>query len=118
MLPQVTFRGLSPSQEIIELVFRKARKLSEIEPTLRGCHVVIDATPRGSQRPTSYRVCVQLSGGTQAEDRSPRHATHANLNAAVGDAFRAARRLLDARQRHPRGPGALLRGVPLHEIAN
>jgi hypothetical protein len=107
MLPQVTFRGLSPTAEITNLVWRKAKKLSDISPLLRGCHVVIEASPRGSQRPFSYRVSIQLSGGTHAETRAPRHATHESLHVALGEVFQAARRHLAARDRHPRGPAAL-----------
>lgn len=106
MLPQVTFRGLSPSAEIVDLVFRKAKKLSDIAPLLRSCHVVIEAAPRRSPRPISYRVSIQLSGGTEAQTRAPRHATHENLHVALGEVFRAARRGFDARVRHPRGPAA------------
>jgi hypothetical protein len=97
MQPQVTFRGLSPSAEIVEAVIKKAYKLNEIAPVLRGCHVVIEASPRGSQRPLSYRVTMHLSGGTEIERRQPRHVTHENLHAALGDLFRAARRQLTMR---------------------
>jgi hypothetical protein len=108
MLPQVTFRGLSPSAEVVDTVYRKAKKLSDIAPLLRSCHVVIEASQRGGQRPVSYRVSMLLSGGTDAQSRAPRHTTHENLHIALGEVFRAARRHLDARTRHPRGPSALL----------
>jgi hypothetical protein len=97
MLPQVTFRGLLPSAEIVETVCRKAKRLSDVAPRLSGCHVVIEASPRGSQRPISYYVLVQLSGGTAAERRGPRHATHANLQVALSEAFRTTRRQLEPR---------------------
>jgi hypothetical protein len=112
MLPQVTFRGMSPSTEIMEVVCRKARKLSEIAPLLRGCHVVIEASPRGSQRPSSYRVSVQLSNGSEAGRRNA-HASDVHLHAALRDAFRATRRQLEQRERHARG-GALLAEVERH----
>jgi hypothetical protein len=108
MLPQVTFRGISPSAEIVDTVQRKAKKLSDIAPLLRSCHVVIEVSQRGSQRPMSYRVSMQLSGGTRAQSRPPRHTTHENLHVALGEVFRAARRQLDTRMRRPRGPAALL----------
>jgi hypothetical protein len=108
MLPQVTFRGLSPSTEIMHLVCRKANKLGEMVPLLRGCHVVIEASPRGSQRPLHYRVSLQLSGGIDAQTRAPRHATHASLAVALGEVFRTARRGFFPRGHHPRGDGAAL----------
>jgi hypothetical protein len=103
MRPQVTFRGLSPSSSIVETVYRKAHKLAEIEPTLSGCHVVIEAAARGAQRPTSYRVTVQLQGGRRAEDRNARHGHDATVQVALRDAFRATRRQLEGRDKHARG---------------
>ncbi len=107
MLPQVTFRGLSPSSSIVAVVFRKARKLGVIAPQLEGCHVVIETTSRGSsQRHCEYRVAVHLSGGTDASRRGARHATHQNVYVAVRDAFEAARRQLETRGVRPRGRAA------------
>jgi len=101
MLPQVTFRGLTPSAEIVDTVVKKAKKLGEIAPQLRGCHVVIEAASRGSQRPLSYRVSLQLSGGTEALRRPPRHVTHENLHVALGDVFKLAHRQLTLRSARP-----------------
>lgn len=100
MLPRVTFRGLPPSAEVIEVVTRKAYKLSMVEPGLRGCHVVIEASPKGSQHPSSYRVLVNLKGGTEASRRGARHANGQNLHAALGEVFRAVRRQLSLRDGH------------------
>jgi hypothetical protein len=100
MLPRVTFRGLPPSAEIIEVVTRKAFKLSQVEPGLRGCHVVIEASPSGSQHPTSYRVLVQVQGGTEAARRAARHAQGQSLHLALGEVFRAVRRQLALRDGH------------------
>lgn len=96
MLPQVTFRGLSSSVEIKEAIQKKTQKLSSVIP-LRGCHVVIEASPRGHIRPSSYRVTVHLSGGTDADHRLPRHSSHPSLQVALSDAFRSAYRQLTAR---------------------
>jgi hypothetical protein len=101
MLPQVTFRGLTPSAEIVDTVVKKAKKLSEIAPELRGCHVVVEAASRGNQRPLSYRVSLQLSGGTESARRPPRHVTHENLHVALGDVFKLAHRQLTTRGIRP-----------------
>ena len=119
MRPQVTFRGLSPSPSIVEAVFRKAQKLSELEPMLSGCHVVIEAqSSRTSQRATSFRVSVQLFGGRRADYRHARHANDASVQIALRDAFRAARRQLEGRNKHERGLPALpdhaVLELPLH----
>ena len=106
MLPRVTFRGLPPSAEIIEVVTRKAFKLSQVEPGLRGCHVVIEATAKSSQHPIDYRVLVQMQGGTQAVRRGPRHAHGQNLHAALGEVFRAVRRQLALRDGHRARPAS------------
>ena len=99
-----------PSAEIIEVVCRKASKLTEVSPQLRGCHVVIEASPRGSQRPSSYRVTVHLSGGTEAGRRHARHTTDENLHVALRDVFRATLRQLVTRDKHARthSPGIAL----------
>ena len=107
MRPQVTFRGLAPSASIVEMVFRKATKLAELEPSLSGCHVVIEAASRSTQRATSYRVSVQLLGGRRADYRHARHANDVNVQVALRDAFRAARRQLEGRDKHARGLVAL-----------
>jgi hypothetical protein len=102
MLPQVTFRGLLPSAHVMDIVCRKARKLNEVAPIVRGCHVVIEASARGSQRPVSYRVCLQLSGDVEATRRNT-HTESDNLHVALRDAFRAATRQLEPkRDRHAR----------------
>ena len=41
MQPQVTFRGLFPSQAIVDTVWRSARELGLRSPSLSLCHVVI-----------------------------------------------------------------------------
>lgn len=97
MLPQVTFRGLSSSAEIKEAIHKKTQKLSTVIPALRGCHVVIEASPRGHPKPANYRVTVHLSGGTDADHRMPRHSTHESLQVALSDAFRSAHRQLTTR---------------------
>lgn len=99
MLPQVTFRGLAPSPSIVESVWKKARKLGELEPSVRGCHVVIEASASHGQ---SFKVTVQLNGGTAAGRREARHASDANVHVALRDAFRAARRQLESREKHAR----------------
>jgi hypothetical protein len=112
MLPQVTFRGLLPSAHVMDIVCRKANKLSEVAPFVRGCHVVIEASARGSQRPTSYRVSLQLNGPVEASRRNT-HTQSDNLHVALRDAFRAALRQLEPkRDRHQRPHHHL--GVHLH----
>lgn len=106
MMPQVTFRGITPSPTIVDVVWKRARKLGEVAPMLEGCHVVIEASSHGSHRRVSYRVAVHLTGGTSAETRTTRQAESDNLYVAVREVFDAARRQLAARGRSPRGIGA------------
>jgi ribosome-associated translation inhibitor RaiA len=108
MLPQVTFRGLAPSQSIVDTVWRRASKLGVVAPQIKGCHVVIEASARGSQRHVVYRVVVHMNGGAAADRRNTRHASADNVYVALRDAFDAARRQLEQRSRHPRGDGAHL----------
>jgi len=106
MMPQVTFRGITPSPTIVDVVWKRARKLGEVAPQLEGCHVVIEASSHGSHRRVRYRVAVHLTGGTSAETRTTRQAESDNLYVAMRDAFDAARRQLAARGRSPRENGA------------
>jgi ribosome-associated translation inhibitor RaiA len=106
MMPQVTFRGITPSPTIVDVVWKRARKLGEVAPMLEGCHVVIEASSHGSHRRVSYRVAVHLTGGTSAETRTTRQAESDNLYVAMREVFDAARRQLAARGRSPRGIGA------------
>jgi ribosome-associated translation inhibitor RaiA len=105
MMPQVTFRGITPSPTIVAVVWKRARKLGEVSPQLEGCHVVIEASSHGSQRRVSYRVAVHLTGGMSAETRTTRQAESDNLYVAMRDAFDAVRRQLATRGRSPRGFG-------------
>ena len=102
MMPQVTFRGIAPSPTIVDVVWKRARKLGDVAPQLEGCHVVIEASSHGSQRRVSYRVLVHLTGGTSAETRTTRQAESDNLYVAMRDAFDAVRRQLAARGKSPR----------------
>jgi ribosome-associated translation inhibitor RaiA len=106
MMPQVTFRGITPSPTIVDVVWKRARKLGEVAPQLEGCHVVIEASSHGSHRRVRYRVAVHLTGGTSAETRTTRQAESDNLYVAMRDVFDAARRQLAARGRSSRGIGA------------
>jgi len=110
MMPQVTFRGIAPSPTVVDVIWKRARKLGEVVPQLEGCHVVIEASSHGSHRRISYRVAVHLTGGTSAETRTTRQAESDNLYVAMRDAFDAARRQLAARGKSPRGFGVQVFG--------
>jgi ribosome-associated translation inhibitor RaiA len=112
MLPQVTFRGITPSPTIVDVVWKRARKLGEVAPTLEGCHVVIEASSHGSHRRISYRVAVHLTGGTSAKTRTTRQAESDNLYVAMREVFDAARRQLAARERSPRDFGVTAEAAP------
>jgi hypothetical protein len=105
MMPQITFRGIAPSPTIVDVVWKRSRKLGEIAPQLEGCHVVIEASSHGSQRRVSYRVVIHLTGGTNAETRTTRQAESDRLSVAVRNAFDAARKQLATRGKSPRGYG-------------
>ncbi len=105
MLPEVTFRGLAPSPSVVEAVWKKTKRLTDVAPQLGGCHVVIEAESRGQRRHPSFRVVVHLTGGTSATRRGARHATSSNVHVALRDAFDAARRQLETRSKHARGRG-------------
>jgi len=108
MVPQVTFRGMAPSEPVLDLVFKRSQKLRELSPQLDGCHVVIEAASHGSQRRIDYRVAIHLTGGTDAEARSTRQAESDVLSVALREAFDAIKRQLTGRSKSVRSTELLV----------
>jgi hypothetical protein len=92
MHPQGTFRGLFPTEEIVQEVWRRADALRACDPEIRGCHVCIERM--GARKPAcGYRVVVQLSAAHAESviEHSSEEITCRDVSAGLAQAFSAAR---------------------------
>lgn len=98
MLPQVTFKGVLPTESVVDAVWRGARMLGEVEPRLAECHAVIELLAPGSRGRGAYRVAVHLSGNASDEAFGTQYATGDNVLGALSFALEATRRKLRAQR--------------------
>jgi hypothetical protein len=90
MHPQVTFRGLFPSEAMVQEVWRRAGALHACRPDISGCHVSIERlSPRKRSR---FRVMVSLSAAENMGGHSDA-ITCDDVSIGLHEAFREARRL-------------------------
>jgi ribosome-associated translation inhibitor RaiA len=102
----IRFRGVPPSESLEARIRERAEQLARLEAGLIHCRVLVEQRHKHHHKGGLYHVRVHLSwgGGDAIVDREP-HADHAHEDAyvAVRDAFDAARRRLEDRQRRIRG---------------
>ncbi|HET8932131.1 MAG TPA: hypothetical protein VFN67_01765 [Polyangiales bacterium] len=94
MHPQVTFRGLFPSESAVQEVWQRAEALQACRPDISACHVCIERVSQRNHRPR-FRVTVLLSSepsGTAFSGRSE-PITCDDLSKGLAEAFVAARRV-------------------------
>jgi hypothetical protein len=94
MQPQVTFRGIFPSEAIVDAVWQRARVLTAHAPEIELCHVVIERLSREGEAKARFRVSLLL-GGSEAspERRFPDHSVSASdVDGALREVFAQARR--------------------------
>lgn len=123
---EITFRGLSPKDEIKELIENKAAKLERVADNLISCRVAVELKQKKPQGGSPFRVRVNLrlppgqelvvdSGETDGD-------VHDELSTIVRDAFETAIRRLKKRVekqktdiKEPSPPAAPGRVVQLFE---
>jgi ribosomal subunit interface protein len=94
---ELTFRGLSPSESISEYVREKAEKLESAFERITSCRIAIDAPHQHHRGGVPYRVRIDLhvpGHELVAGEHPSNDAAHADVYAAVDDAFHDATRLL------------------------
>ncbi len=95
---ELTFRGLAPSDAISEYVHKKAEKLESSFDRITSCRIAIEAPQhhhRHGGMPYRVRIDLHVPGHEVVSGDHPSNdATHADLYAAVDDAFRDAQRML------------------------
>lgn len=93
MHPQVTFRGLFPSESTVQEVWRRAGALHACRPEISACHVQIERVSRSQKRPR-FQIVVLLSAARAGDALTGRSEaiTCQDLSAGLHEAFAAARR--------------------------
>lgn len=97
---QTTYRDVHPSARLEHLIREQVDKLESHRPDVIGCRVAV-AGPSGHHRSGGHydvRIDVTVPGGEIVITRDqPAMARHERCDAAVRDAFKLARRVLDER---------------------
>lgn len=99
---QIRFRNLEPSDAITAAVHKRARKLEQFADAIISCRVTIEAPHKHSRQGNLYHVTIdiRLPGDEIAVSRMPDdEQAHEDLYVVLRDAFDAARRQLQDRQR-------------------
>lgn len=116
---QVTFRGMPPSEALEARVTSKAKKLERLVERVTACHVIIEAPHHHHHKGNIYSVSVEISApGLEAvahKGSSLNHA-HEDPNVAIRDAFDAALRQIEERERRRRGTVKAHRQVPVGRV--
>jgi ribosome-associated translation inhibitor RaiA len=103
---EIVFRNVDHSSSVEAAVRARAAKLEQFAGNLTSCRVTVEAPHKNHRQGNLYAVCVDLRfpGGEAVANRSPteKH-THEDVYVALRDAFNAARRQLQDRQRISRG---------------
>jgi len=94
MQPQVTFRGIFPSESLVDAAWQRARVLATHAPDLEQCHVIIERLGREGEANARFRVSLALGGtGASPESRPPAHSvTSSDVHFALREVFAHARR--------------------------
>ena len=98
---QIAFRGIAHSDALHDAIRKKAGKLERYYERISSCRVVLEVDGRRQRKGKQYAVRIDLKvpGGELAIT----HEHDADLQAALRDAFDAARRRLEDYARTQRG---------------
>jgi len=112
----VDFQGLSPSERVRESVIKHITNLESRFGRITACRVVVKAPGDHHRQGGLYEINIHLSlpQGREVEiGRTPKaDARHADLDFAVNDAFKRARRRLQDQVRRMRGDTKVHNGEP------
>jgi len=118
---EIVFHNTDRSAAVEDAVRERAAKLEQFADNLTSCRVTIEAPHKNHQQGNLFTVRVDLRfpGGEAIANRSPsaNHA-HENVYVALRDAFKAARRQLQDRQRIRRGDVKPHEAAPHGRIAS
>ena len=103
---EIVFHNVDRSPAVEAAVRERAAKLEQFAENITSCRVTVEAPHKSHQQGNLYTVRVDLHfpGGEAVANRSPaEHHAHEDVYVALRDAFKAARRQLQDRQRILRG---------------
>jgi cold shock CspA family protein/ribosome-associated translation inhibitor RaiA len=103
---QVTFHGFEPTPAIEAEIHKRAARLDRYYGRITGCRVMVEAPHRHHRHGFHYRVRVDITvpeGEIVIGHEPALSAEHADINVAIRDAFRAARRRVQDHARRLRG---------------
>lgn len=103
---EIVFHNIDRSPAIESAVRERVAKLEQFADNLTSCRVTVEAPHKSHHQGNLYTVRVDLRypGGEAVANRSPgANHSHEDLNVALRDAFKSARRQLQDRQRIRRG---------------
>ena len=102
----ITFRSMDPSPAVESVVDRWVDRLSGEVAQIERCEVVVDLPHRHGRQGNVFHVGIQITIPHHVINVSTDHGVdhkHEDVYAALGDAFRAARRQLHDHVRIDRG---------------
>ncbi|HTR15895.1 MAG TPA: HPF/RaiA family ribosome-associated protein [Acetobacteraceae bacterium] len=103
---QITFKGTDQSDALEARIREKMERLTRLAPDLQRCHVTVEGPPRHSHQGRLWRIVFELSlpGGPIVVGRAgAENPAHDDVYVALRDAFEAAARQLEDRNRKRRG---------------
>lgn len=95
---QISFLNLESSKSVEDIVHRSVEKLSRFYPRIAGVTVTISMPHKSHHKGNTFQVSVEIVVPGQTlcvQTDADNHAEYEDVFAAVGDAFRAARRQLE-----------------------
>lgn len=117
---QVTFEGgLEPSPALRARIERESAKLERFHDRITSCRVAVIGRGHRRHHGDLYAVRLQIttpSGEVMIDRNPPADHSHEDAFVAVRDAFAAARRRLQDRQRRAQGQVKVHEGPPLGRI--
>ncbi|MGA7932582.1 MAG: ribosome-associated translation inhibitor RaiA [Kovacikia sp.] len=103
--PQITFRGISFSEEIESHLRSRIAKLEKFYDRILDCRVMIETSHRHHQG-NLYHICIDLTvpGSELVVNHNPQeHQEHEDIYVAIRDAFDTAERNLKDYAQRQRG---------------
>ena len=112
---QIAFRNMDHDPALEAVVRQRAERLDRFCDHIMGCRVVIDVPHRHHQHGNQYHVRLDITvpGDELVVNREPGgHSAARNLEAAIGEAFDTAGRLLEDYVRRRRHDDKVHAGLP------
>ena len=102
---QITFRNLEPSEALESEIRKKAEKLDQFYEQIMSCRVVVEISHKHKHQGNLFHIGLDITvpGGEIVvnKDCHDKH-SHENAYVAIRDAFEAAKRQLEDRNRRQR----------------